>query len=66
MRPIETFGDLAAGGASMAFPPSALVFGAVTHLICAVRGVSERYDTIVDLMETLKARLNLDSTLAIS
>jgi hypothetical protein len=54
MRPIELFGDLAAGGASMAFPPSSLVFGAVSFLINAAKDVSAKYDAIVELMETLK------------
>ncbi|KAI9829183.1 MAG: hypothetical protein M1826_005778 [Phylliscum demangeonii] len=33
LTPVELLGNLAAGGASMAFPPSSLVFGAVTYLI---------------------------------
>lgn len=52
--PVELFGNLAAGGASMAFPPSSLVFGAVTYLISAAKGVSASYDAIQDLMVTLK------------
>ena len=52
--PVELFGNLAAGGASMAFPPSSLVFGAVTYLIGAAKGVSASYDAIQDLMVTLK------------
>jgi hypothetical protein len=54
MRPIELFGDLAAGGASMAFPPSSLVFGAVSFLINAAKDVSAKYDAIIELMGTLK------------
>jgi hypothetical protein len=54
MRPIESFGNLAAGGASMAFPPSSLVFGAVSYLIGAAKDVSAKYDAIVELLETLK------------
>ncbi|KAE8356745.1 tetratricopeptide repeat domain protein [Aspergillus coremiiformis] len=54
MLPIELVGDLAAGGASMAFPPSSLVFGAVNYLINAARGVSAKYEAIVELMSTLK------------
>ncbi|EAW12079.1 NACHT and TPR domain protein [Aspergillus clavatus NRRL 1] len=52
--PVQLFGDLAAGGASMAFPPSSLVFGAVTYLMSAAKGVSSSYDAIQDLMGTLK------------
>lgn len=55
MRPIELVSDLAAGGASMAFPPSSLVFGAATYLINAAKGVSSKYDSIQNLLATLKA-----------
>jgi hypothetical protein len=54
MRPIELFGDLAAKGASMVFPPSTLVFGAISYLVDAANGVSAKYDAIVDLLETLQ------------
>lgn len=37
LKPIEMIGKFAAGGASTAFPPSSLVFGAVEFLI-NVRG----------------------------
>ena len=56
LRPIELFGNLAAGGASIAFPPSSLVFGAVSYLINAGHGVSAAYDAIQDLFESLKVR----------
>ncbi|KKK20439.1 hypothetical protein ARAM_002899 [Aspergillus rambellii] len=52
--PVELFGNLAAGGASMVFPPSSLVFGAVTYLMGAAKGVSSSYDAIQDLMGSLK------------
>ena len=52
--PVELFGNLAAGSASMVFPPSSLVFGAVTYLVTAAKGVSSSYDAIEDLMGTLK------------
>ena len=52
--PVQLFGDLAAGGVSMVFPPSSLVFGAVTYLIGAAKGVSASYDAIQDLMGSLK------------
>ncbi|KAE8149863.1 hypothetical protein BDV25DRAFT_140381 [Aspergillus avenaceus] len=51
---VQLFGDLAAGGASMVFPPSSLVFGAVTYLMGAAKGVSASYNAIQDLMGTLK------------
>jgi fungal STAND N-terminal Goodbye domain len=66
MKPIELVGNLAAGGASMAFPPSSLVFGAVSYLIDAAKGQSASYDAIQDLMTTLKVRLFvLSNTLGI-
>ncbi|KAF9888556.1 hypothetical protein FE257_008487 [Aspergillus nanangensis] len=52
--PVQLFGDLAAGGASMVFPPSSLVFGAVMHLVGAAKGVSASYDAIQDLMQVLQ------------
>ncbi|KAL4958739.1 NACHT and TPR domain protein [Aspergillus stella-maris] len=52
--PIQLFGDLTAGAASMAFPPTSLVFGAVTYLMTAAKGVSASYDAIHELMESLK------------
>ncbi|KAE8376136.1 hypothetical protein BDV26DRAFT_294367 [Aspergillus bertholletiae] len=54
MVPVELFGNLAAGGASMVFPPTSLVFGAVTYLMGAAKGVSASYDAIQGLMGTLK------------
>lgn len=54
MLPVELVGKLAAGGASMAFPPSSLVFGAVSYLIGAAKDVSSAYDAIQDLMGTLQ------------
>lgn len=52
--PVQLFGNLAAGGASMVFPPSSLVFGAVMHLVGAAKGVSASYDAIQDLMQMLQ------------
>ncbi len=54
MRPVELLMDFASESASTAFPPSALVFGAVRHLMSAAKGVSEKYDAIIRLMEWLK------------
>ena len=53
-KPIQLLGNIAAGGAAIAFPPSTLCFGAITYLINAARGVSASYDAIADLMGTLK------------
>jgi hypothetical protein len=55
--PVQLFSNLAAGGASMAFPPSSLVFGAATYLISAAKGVSSSYDAIQHLMQSLKVGL---------
>jgi hypothetical protein len=52
--PVQLFGNLAAGGASMIFPPSSLVFGAVLHLMDAAKGVSASYEAIQDLMQMLQ------------
>ncbi|KAK1141293.1 hypothetical protein N8T08_009197 [Aspergillus melleus] len=53
-KPIELVGNLAAGAASMAFPPSSLCFGAAMYLVNAAHGVSASYDAIADLFVTLK------------
>ena len=50
LKPVELIGNLAAGGASTAFPPSSLVFGAVAYLIKAAKGVSTTYDAIQGLL----------------
>ncbi|KAJ5819255.1 NACHT and TPR domain protein [Penicillium riverlandense] len=52
--PVQLFGNLAAGGASMVFAPSSLVFGAVMQLVDAAKGVSASYDAIQDLMQMLQ------------
>ena len=58
--PVQLFGNLAAGGASMVFPPSSLVFGAVMHLVGAAKGVSASYNAIQDLMQMLQVWLSKD------
>jgi hypothetical protein len=55
-QPIELVSNLAAGGASMAFPPSTLCFGAAMYLINAAQGVSSSYDAIAELLQVLKVR----------
>jgi hypothetical protein len=62
MKPIELVGNLAAGSGSMAFPPSSLVFGAVSYLINAAKGASASYDSIQDLMGMLKVSPPTSST----
>jgi hypothetical protein len=54
MKPIELIGNVASGGASMAFPPPSLGFGAVTYLINAAKGMTASYNAIQELMQTLK------------
>ncbi|KAJ5598042.1 NACHT and TPR domain protein [Penicillium hordei] len=53
--PVQLFSNLAVGeAASMVFPPSSLIFGAVMHLVGAAKGVSTSYDAIEDLMQMLQ------------
>lgn len=54
--PVQLFGALAAGGAEMVFAPSSLVFASVTYLMDAANGVSATYDSIQELMTSLKVR----------
>lgn len=54
LKPVEIVSNLSSGAASMAFPPSTLVFGAATYLVNAAKGVSASYDAIQSLMGTLK------------
>ena len=61
LKPIELVSNLAAGGTSTAFPPSSLVFGAVTYLIKAAKGVSAAYDAIQELFVSLKVVASLHS-----
>lgn len=53
--PVKKVGNLAAGGASMAFPPSSLIFAGVQILIKAVHGVKHKYDAIIELISSLEA-----------
>ncbi|KAL4944137.1 hypothetical protein BDV06DRAFT_220606 [Aspergillus oleicola] len=52
--PIQLFGDLTTGAAAIAFPPTSLVFRAVTYLMSAAKGVAASYDAIQELMGPLK------------
>lgn len=53
MTPIELIGNVLGGGVSAAYPPSAYVFGGVKLLLGAAKGVSDKYDAIVETMSTL-------------
>ncbi|KAJ5836404.1 Tetratricopeptide-like helical [Penicillium robsamsonii] len=69
MTPIELVGTVVAGSVSAAYPPSTYVFGAVTLLLGAAKGVSDKYDAIIEMMSTLKdltIRLKVYSTQTIS
>ncbi|KAJ5584341.1 Tetratricopeptide-like helical [Penicillium hispanicum] len=54
MSPIEALGDIAAGGASVVCQPSTIVFNGVKYLLDAAKGVSAKYDAIIELMTSLK------------
>lgn len=54
MGPIELVGAAAGEAAATVFPASTYVFAAVQYLIEAAKGVSERYDAIVEVLRTLK------------
>ncbi|OAL71045.1 hypothetical protein A7D00_4707 [Trichophyton violaceum] len=54
LKPIELVGHLVSGAASIAFPPSSLVFGSVLYLMDAAKGVSASYNAIKDLMDSLE------------
>ncbi|OBT90407.1 hypothetical protein VE02_00688 [Pseudogymnoascus sp. 03VT05] len=54
MRQIELVGAAAGEAGAMVFPPSIFVFAAVQYLIGAAKGVSEKYDAIVEVLEALK------------
>lgn len=69
VQPIELVGNLAAGAASAAFPPSSMIFGAVQYLINCAKGVSDSYDAIEDLLNTLKdftGRLDIYTSVKLS
>jgi hypothetical protein len=57
MIPIELLGDVVGGGVSAAYPPSAYVFSGVKLLLGAAKGVSDKYDAIIETMSTLKVSL---------
>ncbi|KAJ5199305.1 Tetratricopeptide-like helical [Penicillium cf. griseofulvum] len=69
MIPIELLGNVVGGGVSAAYPPSAYVFSGVKLLLEAAKGVSDKYDAIIETMLNLKdftVRLQVYSEQAIS
>lgn len=54
MIPVELVGKVVASGAGQAFWPCALVFSGVKLLLEAAKGVSSKYDAIIELMSSLK------------
>ncbi|KAI9825150.1 MAG: hypothetical protein M1826_007075 [Phylliscum demangeonii] len=54
LKPVQLLGKLAVPGASMAFPPSSMVFGAVSYLIDVANGISANYDAIILLFAAMK------------
>lgn len=54
LGPIEVAGALVGEAAAMVFPASTVVFVAVQYLVETAKGVSEKYDAIVEVLETLK------------
>lgn len=57
-KPVEIAGEMAAGPASDAFPPSQNIFSAVLYLIGAAHNVSTMYDTIEELFDHVRVREN--------
>lgn len=57
LRPIELVGGIAAGATSMLYPLSTLIFASVMYLIDAAKGVSAKFNAIMELMGTLKVRI---------
>lgn len=56
MGPIELVGAAAGEAAATVFPASTYVFAAVQYLIEAAKGVSKKYDAIVEVLEALKVK----------
>ncbi|KAI9809387.1 MAG: hypothetical protein M1826_003922, partial [Phylliscum demangeonii] len=54
LKPVQLLGKLAVPGASMAFPPTPMIFGAVNYLIDVAKDVSGDYDTIIKLFAAVK------------
>lgn len=60
LKPVEIVSNLSSGAASMAFPPSTLVLGAVVYLVNAAKGISASYDAIQSLMGSLKVSRSIN------
>jgi hypothetical protein len=58
MIPVELVGKVLASGAGQAFWPCALVFSGVELLLKAAKGVSSKYDAIIELMSSLKVSIS--------
>ncbi|KJZ73399.1 hypothetical protein HIM_07193 [Hirsutella minnesotensis 3608] len=54
LRPVQLVGDIAAGAASSAFPPSQSIYAATLFLVKAAQNVSSTYDSIIDLFDQLQ------------
>ncbi|KAJ5512736.1 Tetratricopeptide-like helical [Penicillium fimorum] len=53
MAPIELVGTVV-GSVSAVYPPSNYLFGAVQLLLGSAKGISDKYDAIIETMSTLK------------
>lgn len=53
-EPVQTIGEMVAGGAAEVFAPAQGIYSAVAYLINAAQDVSKIYDSIVELFEQLK------------
>ena len=53
LAPVELLGNLAAGSASMAFPPTQLIFGGIQYLISTAENVGAAYNGIATLLDEL-------------
>jgi len=59
MRPVESIAKIAGEASSAVLPAGQAVFGALVFLIRAAKGVSEKYDAIIELMSSLKVGSHL-------
>lgn len=54
LRPVELVGQIAAGAASAAYPPSQSIYAAALFLVNAAHNLSATYDSIIELFDQLK------------
>ncbi|KAF8540637.1 hypothetical protein BDD12DRAFT_880276 [Trichophaea hybrida] len=57
LRPIDKLGSFVGSCASMAFPPSSVIFGAISVMLQTANSVSADYDTLLAFFEELKSFL---------